>query len=323
MKRIILLATSTMLVAGCQAPLLTEINEETLYTVKANSQVQFVASDIASKLGVAGVEWNDALQPWDYSTLRTRDINLSNQKIQDVYIDLFKDTGLLPYYDYLENRVLIQPYSVDVKQTTKFEPSFRLASENANFLADKKEVNLLVSKDLTRFNLYKGYSLRQTINSWAKETKFNDVIWYLSEPAQINIVTKKINSDMQIVERDALSAIKSILSTSNANNPSSKINIKVDDEHGILIFHDFSESEPLRAYNVAKGDTKSTLTNLASFYKLRLDYKAKNYEINTSYKTIITNNAEISASRIVAQYPLDIRHDESASRLLVTDQKID
>lgn len=133
------IATS-VLSAGCATQSTTkEITvSETLYTVRANSQVQFLASDLAAKLGVAGVEWNARLKPWDYRTLRTREINLTNSSTQAVYLELFQDTGLLPYYDAVENRITVEPFAVNTKKTTKFEPSFSNATVSAQILSEKK-----------------------------------------------------------------------------------------------------------------------------------------------------------------------------------------
>lgn len=311
---------SALFSTGCQTtqrPTKIELSE-TIYTVKADSQVQFVASDLAARLGVAGVEWNHRLKPWDYKTLRTREINLTNEDVQGIYIELFKDTGLLPYYDTVENRVMVEPFATNTKRTVKFEPAFSTASLQASTLVDKKQETLVSTKKLTRFNVYKGQTLRETVNSWSQQSGHAAVIWYILDPERQAIANSVMEQNIQITERNPTLAIDALIRAVNQDHPSHPLHLRMDSSSKSLIVHGMSANEPMRVFVVEEGDTHKLVEAAAKKYNLEVEYKASKYRVQTEYKTVITSNAERSIKALLANYPLNVTYEEAAKRIVIT-----
>ncbi|MBD0788056.1 hypothetical protein HUO09_17010 [Vibrio sp. Y2-5] len=290
------------------------------YQVAKGNQIQLVASDLAVELGIDGIEWNNQLRPWDYKTLRTRTIDITKNNAQQAYFELFSDTGLLPYYDVTKNRVFIEPFKTQIKQTYNFEPSFNSAAETANALELAVQKEALQNGSIKEYQIYKGEKLQDTLNGWAKEGGFSNVIWYIKDQKQIDALKQTNKANMTVIERSPLLAIKALLNSVNNSNRIDPINFRVVEGSHLLVFHGLNQSEPFKVVQIEATNTKSAFDKLAKEYNASLEYSAPVYIVKESFNTVLTNRIQLSLNEVMAGYPLNISYIESTNTIKVEKQ---
>lgn len=321
MNRLILPLTivAVSILSGCaDNTAITRVLEVRNYSVAKNTQVQLVASDLAVEMGVDGVEWNNHLKPWSYKTLRTRTISISDLDKQQAYISLFSDTGLLAHYDEEKNRIFVEPYMTQVKQTYNFEPTFTFAADKANKLNEIENNRKILSGENNEYNLYRSETLQDSLNAWGKQAGYSSIIWYIKDSKQAALITKKNRANVTVVERTPIYAINAILENINNSKLAPKINMMVDTETGSLVFHGLSDKEPLKVFSVNATSTKQVMQKLAKTYGAELSYDAPDYRIESAYKTVITNRVQLTSNEILAGYPLNAFYEESTNKIKVS-----
>lgn len=307
------------ILSGCATNMATtRFVEVRSYEVAKNTQVQLVASDLAVELGVDGVEWNNHLKPWSYKTLRTRTISLSELDKQQAYISLFADTGLLPHYDSEKNRVFIEPYKTQIKQTYNFEPAFTYAATDAKKLNNIENKRKIEAGENHEYTLYQKETLQDSLNAWGKEGGYSSIIWYIKDAKQARLITKLNRANVTVVERSPIYAINAILENINSAKLAPKINLLVDTESGSLVFHGMSDKEPLKVFTVDATSTKQVIEKLAKAYGAEVSYKAPEYRIKDAYKTVITNRIQLTLNEIMAGYPVKVFYEESTNKIKVS-----
>lgn len=287
------------------------------YEVSKGNQIQLVASDLAVELGVDGIEWNEQLRPWDYETLRSRVIDISNNDPQSAYFSLFSDTGLLPYYDIKQNRVFVEPFQSQIKKTVKFEPEFTSASNTAKQLQVKHQAQELSKGSTQEFQMYRDETLQATLSGWAREAGYQKVVWYIKDQNLISLLSSKNRSSMTIVERSPLQAIKALLNSLNSSSHERAINYRVFSQGSYIVFHEFKETEPFKVIEIPATNTKDVMTLLAKEYGASLDYQAPSYLIKEPFATVVTSRLQNSVREIMAGYPLKVSFVESTNTIKV------
>lgn len=302
---------------GCANVSAPEVIEQREYLVPKDNQIQLVASDLAVEMEVAGIEWNENLRPWDYRTLRSRSIFITDNNPQQAYIRLFKDTGLLTLYNEDMNRIFIEPFSTSIKNTTKFEPSFEAAAMQSSEL-NRVETNQLIEDGVVQsYPIYKGESVQQTITAWAKQAGFKTVIWNIDEQEQVNSVTRKHRSTSTVFERTPILAINALLENVNSHQSGMNIHYRVFPNENVFVLHGMGESEPLMLFKVDASDTKQNTQRLADLYGVELDYEAPKYKVKDSYMTVVSSRIEKSFQHVLAGYPMTVVHRPSQGTIKI------
>lgn len=317
-KRTMTALLATAVLSGCQTvPTDVQTIEHRVYKVNKDSQIQLVASDLAVELGIHGVEWHSSLRPWNYQTLRTRSISLDKQDKQAAFLFLFRDTGLLPYYDKKENRIFVEPFATNIKDTTRFEPAFNRASHQSTELRAHALEQQLAHQSLQTFSIYRDETLRDTVNRWARVGSVSSVIWYINDENQKKIVSSTMRADSDLIAKDPLHAIDTLLSSVNNQNAGRTINSQYDEDNNTLIIHGMGKSEPLEVFHIEQSDTKSNLTRLANVYQIRLVYEGEVFRVNQGYKTVITSNVQKTFDEFLTQYPMTATYNESTRTVTI------
>ncbi|MDN2483964.1 hypothetical protein [Vibrio agarivorans] len=304
----------TLLSACAVSPQSTTV-EVREYRVPKDNQIQLVASDLAVELDVAGIEWNTNLRPWDYRTLRSRSIYLTDTTPQKAYIELFTDTGLLPLYDQRSNRIVIEPFATKLKETTKFEPSFTKASLAAANEAQKQFNDSVSDGELHEYQMYEGDSMRTTLNSWARQEGIDHVVWYISDQKQIDALLKPNRRTSTVYERGPLNAIHALLENINASTQTTNINFRIFKKENTLVFHGLKKGEPMMLFDVKASDTRAMAQSAADAYKANLNYTAPVYRISEPYTTVLTSRVEPSVQQLFHGYPLKAVYKESTNTI--------
>ncbi|ODM56861.1 hypothetical protein BC455_18550 [Vibrio harveyi] len=302
---------------GCATAPESEVVELREYKVPKDNQIQLVASDLAVELGVAGIEWNENLKPWDYRTLRTRSIYIPEKDPQAAYLELFKDTGLLPFYREDMNRIFVEPYSTRIKVTTKFEPAFDRASQSAMEIGEKKLNQDKANGVIKDFPIYKGESVQDTLNAWAYDAGYSNIVWYIKQDAQIKALNRKHRATSSLLERSPILAIKALLENVNTHVLGTDIQYRLFPQENTIAFHSYSKDEPLFTFDVEGTDTKRNLQRLADQYGVELVYEAPIYRIKEGYRTIISSRLMDSVKHISTGYPLTFNYKSSVNTLYV------
>lgn len=303
---------------GCvnQSPVVKPV-EIRQYQVHQGNQIQLIASDLAVELGILGIEWNNQLRPWDYKTLRTRSIDITQADPQEAYFQLFADTGLLPYFDKEKNRVFVEPFQTQIKLTYNFEPSFTAAADKASALDVEAQKSELREGKIKEYQIYKGETLKDTLGAWAKEAGFTNIVWYIKDPKQIELLTTKNKATMTVIERSPLLAINALLNSANNTHRGTPIHFRVIKGSSLVVFHGLSESENFKVVNIPASNTKSVMDALAKEYNATLNYSAPVYIVQESFNTVITNRVQTSLNEVMAGYPLNISYIESTNTIKV------
>lgn len=185
----------------------------------------------------------------------------------------------------------------------------------------KNQQEELKLKNLQRYNVYKGESLRQTVNSWSQQSNYKTVIWYITDAERQAVVNSKMTQNIQIVERSPTAAIDSLIKDINQKHPETPLNLRIDRETKSLIVHGLASNEPLKVIKVDQKNTKAMLTEAAQFYGLDVVYKAKNFRVKPEYLTVLTSNAELSLQALMSQYNIEVTLEESAKQVVAKQNR--
>ncbi|MGR5296801.1 hypothetical protein ACPV5U_24305 [Vibrio mediterranei] len=292
--------------------------------IASGSQTLTAANKLADELGVEFVEWARDLNPYQYYQHRSKRINLNFADPQGAFLSLFDRSGLLPVYDQSINTVTVFPFSLDsqVNQPHIFTPQFDRSKKQREEIERDNSQNLAGKNRAIEYHYYKGFTVKQTVDAWAKHANFKSVVWYFNEPTYLSFLDNEIQKNDFTVGRSPLDVISKFLeSEKKRQNRDLLITATLETQSNRLILHPFSSSEIVRSFEVRPTSTKHNLVNIAKFYGYDLDYRAKDYQIPTGYITILSQYTEKSIEEVIQQYPLKIEVVDSVRKIIVRGTK--
>lgn len=292
--------------------------------IAAGSQTLTAANKLADELGVEFVEWSRELNPYQFYQHRSKRIKLDFSDPQGAFLSLFDRSGLLPVYDQTINTVTIFPFSLDsqVNQPHIFTPQFDRSKRQREEIERANEQILVSQNRAIEYHYYKGFTVKETVDAWAKHASFKSVVWYFNEATYLTFLDDEIKKNDFTVGRSPLDVIgKFIESEKVRQNRDLLITATLEAQTNRLILHPFSPKEIVRTFDVRPTSTKHNLLNIAKFYGYELDYRAQDYQIPTGYITVLSQYTEKSIEEVIQQYPLELEVVDSAKKIIVRGTK--
>ncbi len=292
--------------------------------ISAGSQTLTAANKLADELGVEFVEWSRELNPYQFYQHRSKRIKLDFADPQGAFLSLFDRSGLLPVYDQTINTVTIYPFSLDsqVNQPHIFTPQFDRSKKQREEIERANEQRLVRQKRAIEYHYYKGFTVKETVDAWAKHASFKSVVWYFNEPTYLSFLDNEIKKNDFTVGRSPLDVISKFVESEKVRqNRDLMITATLEAQTNRLILHPFSSKEIVRSFEVRPTSTKHNLMNIAKFYGYDLDYRAQDYQIPTGYITVLSQYTEKSIEEVIQQYPLELEVVESAKKIIVRGTK--
>ncbi|MGR5347511.1 hypothetical protein [Vibrio mediterranei] len=290
--------------------------------IKSGSQMLLTANSLADKLGVEFVEWHYSLNPYEFSHLRNLLVDINYWDPQASFLALFSRTGLLPFYDAKQNTVFVHPHSMGeslVNQATVFTPLFEQAQQEVEIARQREKERL--AKDWHKYFYYEGYSIKSTVNAWAKHAGMSSVVWFVQDLHQKRFLDSKLTkNDFQVglLPEDAIES----LVQSELTRQKKPFLLSVTREHATnrLIIHPYLPTENVVSFDIEPTSVRANLSRMAEQYGYELEYLATDYRVPTPYVTVIGDYLEKAFKVVIDGYPLDLEVIESTKILKVRDQ---
>ena len=280
------------------------------------------ANYLADEFGINYVEWDSSLNPYSFSQPRNQLLDINRENPQLSFLQLFDKSGLLALYKAEENTVYIHPFSMSLSDQGSgsfvFSPMFKEAIDEEN-LSHYKNKNIT---KVIKFNYYDGYSIRETISAWAKESNIASVIWLLQNDEHVDFVDEMVETDGSVIDVTPVNIMtKFIESKRKEDAPALTINLYHETATNRIVIHPFDSSQPLITFKVNRTTVKENLLSMAKLYGYDLQYDARDYIIKTPYITALTNYIPRSVNHLIQQYPLESEIIESTKIIKIKDTK--
>ncbi len=290
--------------------------------VNRGSQLLLTANNLADKVGVDFVEWNYALNPYEFVHIKNKLVDIDYQDPQSSFIDLFEGSGLLPYYDSRRNTIQVHPYSMEprkINQSTVFTPLFEQISMHVE--GSKQSEKERLSKDWQKYSYYEGYSIKSTVNAWAKHAGFDSVVWFVQDPRHKSFLESKLKSNDFEVGATPRHAIANLIDSElERQHLPYVITVTHMVPQNRLVVHPYAATESIKTFEVTASSTKANLAKLANEYGYDLEYLANDYRVATPYITVIGDYLDKSIEVILDGYPLDVEVIESTNIIKVRNR---
>ncbi|WP_199438328.1 hypothetical protein [Vibrio owensii] len=290
--------------------------------IRAGSQTLLTANTLADSLGVEFVEWNYALNPYDYTHKRNVLVDLHYKDPQRSFLKLFQGSGLLPYYDEKLNTVHIHPYSMGAKkvnQPTIFTPLFEQAQKHVEASIQSEKERL--SKGWFKYFGYEGYTVKSTVNAWAQHAGYSSVIWFIQKPFQQQFLNSELVKDDFYVGAQPFDAIESFIDSEiERQKKGFELSVNYEADTNRLIIHPYRDDEQIKSFEIEATSVESNLERLAEFYGYDLEYLATDYRVPTPYITVLGDYLSTSLSVVLDGYPLKVEMIESTKIIKVRDK---
>lgn len=290
--------------------------------IRSGSQILLTANTLADRLGVEFVEWNYALNPYEYGHQRNVLVDLHYQDPQRSFLKLFQGTGLLPYYDEKQNTVHIHPYAIgakNVNQPTIFTPLFEQAQKHVEQSRQSEKERL--AKDWFKYFGYQGYTLKNTVNAWAQHAGYSSVVWFVQKPHQQQFLNSKLVKDDFYVGAKPFNVISNFIDSElERQKKGFDLSVNFEPDTNRLIIHPYRKDEQIKSFEIEATSVESNLERIADFYGYDLEYLATDYRVPTPYITVMGDYLSTAMGVVLDGYPLKVETIESTKIIKVRDK---
>ncbi|MCY9872988.1 lipoprotein [Vibrio barjaei] len=308
--------------------LLKEINypdvKKRVFAVKEGASLLSVSNVLAHKLGVDYVEWSAQVNPYRYQYKTDRLITLDHRNPQMSFLEAFEGIGLLPYYDEARQRVTVHPYSANqalVNQPHVFTPRFEEIKGQVAAAEHSKKVREQKLNDWAKYDYYKGYTVKETVEAWAKHSGYNSVVWFLEGPQHYNFLHQILPSNNFHIGLDGEAIIQSFLESELERfGQSIMVNAFYEKETGRLVVHPFEADAEVETFDVHATSAKANLERLGPKIGYDVEFLAQDYVVGTPYITVVSDYHEQTVESIMSGFPLNFELVEASKVIRVRDK---
>ncbi|MGR5448586.1 hypothetical protein ACP3V3_02135 [Vibrio sp. PNB22_3_1] len=292
--------------------------------IHSGSQVLLTANTLADKLGVEFVEWNYALNPYEFSHQRNLLVDLHYKDPQRSFIKLFRGTGLLPYYDSDLNTVHVYPYELGTRIAnvpTIFTPMFEHAQRRVVESMQSEREREAQLGDWFKYFSYDGYSIRETVNAWAHHAGMSSVVWFIRDPQRRSFIDADLVMDDFYVGATPLDAMKELVSSELIRRQRNfDLTLTFEPENNRLIVHPYRPEETIQSFEILPTSVRHNLIRLADYYGYELEYLATDYRVLTGYVSVVGDYLGTAIDAVSDGYPIHVEVVESTKQIKVRDK---
>lgn len=307
--------------------------ENRIVSIKAQDSIQFISSLIAERLNVNSIEWSNTTNPWEYKALRSSELNIDENSIQDIFSQVFEGTGLVAFYNEENNRVLVERFRLQDPDSIIFERKQNLINTEASDInlrdakiAEAKQVKDLLKKqkeldDLKKtFSIPKGGNVRKGINAWLRSEGITTTLWYLTDKKTMKRIEQPLESRIDFKAINAQAAISELITTLKLENEKNELFQTRDIAKNTVVIHQLGENAPLKVVAISQGSLIKNIDKLASQMGWSVKLKGVvDRRVPTPHAMVITQDIESNIDRLIKRFGLVATYSNSAQTIYVKD----
>lgn len=298
--------------------------EYTTLMVPRGSQTITAANKLADELGIEFVEWDNRLNPYAYKQQRSENIRLNFDDPQSSFLQLFERSGLLPLYKSDINTITIYPFSAKelIDKPTIFTPMFTRSAIQRDRIQTERTKQIAAEEHWHQYYYYRGFTIKDTIDAWAKHAGYSSVVWYVNDPRTTQFLFNKVDKEDSCIGKQPIDVIRKFITDQKNIHLDNDIVLSavVEPKTNRLLMIPYAENEAVQSFNVEATNVKSNLKRAAQTYGYTILYNATNYDVPIPYVTVLSRFVHTSISDLIQQYPLDIEVIDSSKIIKITNR---